>query len=83
MAAIGYGGDTSMRNGLTKPENGRMQMEETGGERSRTALLTNLQARHFRLCAQNGVPVAELTALFGLARGSGYRIAKGLSYRDA
>ena len=59
-----------------------MHMERTGGERSRTALLTNRAAAHLRKCAQNGVPLAELAALFGMRPGSAYRVARGLSYRE-
>lgn len=71
-----------MRNGLQKPENPPMHMERTGGERSRTALLTNKAAAHLRKCYQNGVPIAELAALFGMAKGSAYKVARGLSYRE-
>ena len=70
-----------MRNGLQKPENPPMQMERTGGERSRTALLTNKQSAGLRSAYQNGVPIAELAALFGMAKGSAYKVARGLSYR--
>ena len=72
-----------MKNGLMKPENPAMHMERTAGELNRSAMLTNAQARHIRKCFRNGVPLAELGALFGMRPGSVYRVAHGLSYREA